>query len=185
MPSWDPDTWYWFQLRARAFWMLTVGAGVCCSAFWCLKQGRSFVSRRSSLLEHMRNTHELDPLQVYVTSPPNHLSDLGWDGMGWKRWLGADPFPSLEKGSTAALAHVGDVAECGTRSHCSTSLLLQHKHVKLSMWCQQTRILWANEAQTHCNSGLLSASLTKEEGDSWVRVSWCLVELREAGSRIF
>lgn len=51
--------------------------------------------------------------------------------------LGADPFPTLEKGNTAALAQVGDVAECGTRSHCSTSQLLQHEHVKLSRWCQQ------------------------------------------------
>lgn len=136
MPSWNPDTWYWFQLRVRAFWMLTVGAGVCCSAFWCLKQGRSFVSRRSSLLEHMRNTHELDPLQVYVTSPPNHLSDLGWDGM--EEVVGSRSFPQSGKGQYCCSSTRGG---CG-RMWYQISLL--HLPASPTQACQALHVMPTN-----------------------------------------
>lgn len=46
-------------------------------------------------------------------------------------------------------------------------------------------MLWADEPQTHCSSGLFSASLPKELGDSWVSTNQSLLADREAESRIF
>lgn len=90
-------------------------------------------------MECMRNVHATGS-RVFSFKAPSLPEIL--PSKQHRRQSGGRPFPSVEKGNAAALAHTGDVVERSTGPHCSTLNLPPADMGSISSWSLLPQVQW-------------------------------------------